>query len=375
MEGRLRANLASRKMSKLLEEADQGGGKVVTSSILTDPSISSIAQHQTAGLSKVFHHDDTPSTASTLANQIGGSRSGKVNQQDKEISQKMNADPPHPSEPLKLRLDISSVEKSLFTTNLQDLEEGEIEMHFINSHSSPLPSLQQQHLATPSGRTSSELLQNANTRSPVHDQQSSKNKKKEGNSQEGNLAQGMVYNLSKHPSGGSSLQILPRYPLPAPSLSDFRVVSLPISVHPVQRSVGKNGVPIKGVDQFDRRNEDAGAMDAILGEISVGIPVQRNPESRTESIHGCLSSKWVDPCSMDSERHPSERELHINVNGSANGRRVRRVLNEARNWVPRLPDQSDTKTDMGEGYQFFQFESSDEGEDVQMSFDDSVSVG
>ncbi|KAF7812570.1 uncharacterized protein G2W53_033546 [Senna tora] len=260
----------------------------------------------------------------------------------------MNTDPPHPSEPLKLRLDISSVEKSLFTTNLQDLEEGEIEMHFINSHSSPLPSLQPQHLATPSGRTSSELLQNANTRSPVHDQQSSKYK-----------------NKRRKFSGGKSSTGN------APSLSDFRVASLPISVRSVQRSVEKNGVP----NQFDRRNEDAGAMDAILGEISVGIPVQRNPESRTESIHGCLSSEWVDPCLMDSERHPSERELHINVNGSANGRRVRHVLNEARNWVPRLPDQSDTKTDMGEGYQFFQFESSDEGEDVQMSSDDSVSVG
>ncbi|KAF7812568.1 uncharacterized protein G2W53_033544 [Senna tora] len=70
MEGRLQANLAGQKMSELLEEADQGGGKVVIGSISIDPSILSIAQHQTAGLSKVFHHDDTPPTALTLANQV-----------------------------------------------------------------------------------------------------------------------------------------------------------------------------------------------------------------------------------------------------------------------------------------------------------------
>ncbi|KAF7812559.1 uncharacterized protein G2W53_033535 [Senna tora] len=73
---------------------------------------------------------------------LGGSRTGKVNQQDKEISQKMNTDPPHPSEPLKLRLDISSVEKSLFTTNLQDLEEVRLEEQVQNYCKMPTPVLQ-----------------------------------------------------------------------------------------------------------------------------------------------------------------------------------------------------------------------------------------
>ncbi|KAF7811882.1 uncharacterized protein G2W53_032858 [Senna tora] len=195
----------------------------------------------------------------------------------------------------------------------------------------------------------------------------------------------MVRFVPEEPSGGPSFQLLSRYHLPTASLAKSRMVPLPVSINSLQQPSGKDCVPIEGLDKPHGCNEDAGTMDAILGETSVECTVQRPLEPRTEGLHGCSGTEWANSCAstecnaikelpsgdkrgatsvqatgpilqehygaslVDSQGQSPEQAFHNKINVGPNSRRVFHVLNEARNRVPGVPLQSDAEKPMGNG--------------------------
>ncbi|KAF7808415.1 reverse transcriptase [Senna tora] len=237
----------------------------------------------------------------------------------------------------------------------------------VTLNTDPLKSLSSTHSSIlPKQLSGPELsqLHHAFAHSSIFGKQSSKDQEGEGQAQERDNPQRMVHNLFENPNGDPCFQLLQGYSAPAKSLPEPPMVPFSVPVYPVQQPSRKNDLPFQGVGDPDEGYENAGTVDAVLGEASLGFSVQSPPELGTENLHGRIgfershsssASEYLAGLeytsgdkrdSLDNERNITERSVHINVD-------IRHVLHEAHNRNPRLHGQGDSSTAMGVGDTIF----------------------